>query len=402
MARHTAQDFTLEQAIGALKSSPMFQLSLASKELFHSNFLAWLCESYPQEAGGIFAKFMEVPPTSYDRIRARREWKKIDLWLGFYNGEELIRELVIENKVKDLPNRPQLERMARIARKHCGEGPNFLLLSLSPFNFVLGEWRDLSYATLLVKLDKIRLKIGSQNCYHGELLQDYIKFIFYLEFLARCFNIDWVDNESDFFEADDDVEQLKKIRLHDLVLKRRYSELTSQIAESLRKNGFEVVEKNAEKPKTRRDFRPGEAFVESEFIKGHAFCQFRYILTGDSSDCPPVTLGVAVQGHDFRLYIGVRDHKAPTADLVALKLLKPGTGKKGWFDFRLVQDYSDLLERPNKRGDRTFGKFDTYGTRYRYTKLTKKISPAQLVEVFVSYADWIRANERALREQVTT
>ena len=31
-----------------------------------------------------------------------------------------------------------------------------------------------------------------------------------------------------------------------------------------------------------------------------------------------------------------------------------------------------------------------------------KNSPAQLVAVFVSYADWIRKNKRALRERVTT
>ena len=31
-----------QEAINYLKTSPMFNLSLASKELFHSNFLYWL------------------------------------------------------------------------------------------------------------------------------------------------------------------------------------------------------------------------------------------------------------------------------------------------------------------------------------------------------------------------
>ncbi len=389
MAQHKAEDGTLEQVIDALKSSPMFQLSLASKELFHSNFIAWLCESYPQEAGELFAEFMEEPPTSYDRIKARREWKKIDLWLGFYNGKKLIRELVIENKVKSLPDEQQLKRMARIARKHCGEGANLLLLSLSTPNFVLGEWKYLSYAALAEKLSKIQPRVD----YHGELLQDYTNFIFYLEILARLSRIDWADDESDFFETDEVVEQLKPIKLFDLVLKRRYSELTSRIAESLRKNDFEVVEENAEKPKTPR--RPGQVFVQSGFVNGRAFSAFRYVLTVDSFDRRQVMLDVEIQGHDFRLRIS----RAP--EHIALRLWKPGAGKKGWFDFRLVQEYSDSSERPNKGRDPTFCKFARYGILYRYTRL-KEISPTRLVEVFVRYAESIRANEQILRDQVKT
>lgn len=30
--------------VETLKNNPIFQLSLSSKELFHSNFLAWLAE----------------------------------------------------------------------------------------------------------------------------------------------------------------------------------------------------------------------------------------------------------------------------------------------------------------------------------------------------------------------
>ena len=33
-----------EKAINYLKTSPMFNLSLSSKELFHSNFLYWICK----------------------------------------------------------------------------------------------------------------------------------------------------------------------------------------------------------------------------------------------------------------------------------------------------------------------------------------------------------------------
>lgn len=37
-----------ENAIDLLKKSPLFNLSLANKELFHSNFIAWFGKLYPE------------------------------------------------------------------------------------------------------------------------------------------------------------------------------------------------------------------------------------------------------------------------------------------------------------------------------------------------------------------
>ena len=50
-----------------LKKCPLFNLSLASKELFHSNFLAWLCEAYPNQVGRLFARFTKIPCASCRR-----------------------------------------------------------------------------------------------------------------------------------------------------------------------------------------------------------------------------------------------------------------------------------------------------------------------------------------------
>ena len=59
----------LDQIIDGLKQSPLFQLSLASKELFHSNFLAWLCVTYPDHAGRLFAAFLNYTPPTCGRAR---------------------------------------------------------------------------------------------------------------------------------------------------------------------------------------------------------------------------------------------------------------------------------------------------------------------------------------------
>ena len=46
------------EALKKLKNSTLFNLSLGSKELFHSNFLGWLAENYSLEVGSIFSKFI--------------------------------------------------------------------------------------------------------------------------------------------------------------------------------------------------------------------------------------------------------------------------------------------------------------------------------------------------------
>ena len=79
---------TLGQVIRTLNNSPVFQLSLASKELFHSNFIAWLCEAYPQLAGRLFGEFIKTAPPAYDGFGVDRERENVDLWLTFPNGQE--------------------------------------------------------------------------------------------------------------------------------------------------------------------------------------------------------------------------------------------------------------------------------------------------------------------------
>jgi len=115
----------LGQIVSGLKQSPLFQLSLASKELFHSNFLAWLCEAYSDRAGCLFATFLPRPPLTCEGLTVCRESHNIDLLLTYPGGAQL----VIENKVKSLPAKQQLEEYAAAFPEK--EQIGFLLLSLT-------------------------------------------------------------------------------------------------------------------------------------------------------------------------------------------------------------------------------------------------------------------------------
>lgn len=89
------------EVLELLKQNPMFRVSLTSRELFHSNFWAWLLDNYP-------AEFTSVFYPEYDKIsklEVSREEYNFDLLLEF--DDEWV---IIENKFKSLPDKDQLTK----------------------------------------------------------------------------------------------------------------------------------------------------------------------------------------------------------------------------------------------------------------------------------------------------
>ena len=69
----------MKDTIEKLKKSPLFNLSLSSKELFHSNFLYWVGHNYPSEFGGLFSKYLNEKPEDSCIKEIFRERENIDL-----------------------------------------------------------------------------------------------------------------------------------------------------------------------------------------------------------------------------------------------------------------------------------------------------------------------------------
>lgn len=214
---------SLSQIIEVLRGSPMFHLSLAAKELFHSNFLAWMCETYPDSVGKLFALYLSEAPGTFTRVEAHRENHRVDITLKYENGQTLL----IENKVKSLPRMEQLDEISGKVKARNRETTNFLLLTLvqpgfSPPNarsVQLGDgskWHCITYRTLANALNKFLPAIVERNRYHGELFKDYLALISALDRLQSHFAIDWRDERADFFLLDE-LKELRSIRLHDVV-----------------------------------------------------------------------------------------------------------------------------------------------------------------------------------------
>ncbi len=379
----------LNNIIEKLKASPLFHLSLASKELFHSNFLAWLCEGYPQEGGSLFAGYLPTPLAAITELKVYRERRNVDLTLEYANDQAL----VVENKVKSLPKRAQLEEHAAAFPDRSSTG--LLLLTLTQPTFqdrnsptvTLKKgaiWHIMFYHDLAERLRTIQPIIHARNGYHGALVADYIDFVSCLDELQALFEINWDDDTADFFNPGYDLERLRDIRLHDLIAKLRYARLASQVGEVLAQRGLRAVDGPLQ------EACQGHVLTDFGMTNGTGLFDFKYVVLDKALLGNPVLLGVQLQGHSFRLVAELWDTER--SRLIAEALLR-SNGQQLWFDLSLIETGSQ--EFP-KRGD-----FNQYGRTfwYRYRNISA-MTPRKLVDLIVTYAKYIRSNERLIRERV--
>ena len=107
---------SIDDIIQSLKGNPMFHLSLGSKELFHSNFLEFLWEenklSFFMMLCAILGEENEhiiQMINSQEEYILSREKKKFDICIYHKDDETEIYDVIIENKVKSIPYKTQLD-----------------------------------------------------------------------------------------------------------------------------------------------------------------------------------------------------------------------------------------------------------------------------------------------------
>lgn len=168
---------SIKRITAALEASPMYNLSLSSKELFHSNFLAWLGNNLTTKPffESIINQLTNISLNQYPNWIVEREDKNFDLCIK--DGKDYI--LVIENKVKSIPRKDQLDEYYN--KKTGKRRPQYVLLSLVtvfPDRQDIqnqGRWSILSYADLA---QIMRNNVGLvKDQYESLIISDYICFI---------------------------------------------------------------------------------------------------------------------------------------------------------------------------------------------------------------------------------
>lgn len=289
-------NFDLELIVKELEKSPMFQLSLSSKELFHSNFLYWIWKSAPNAFKGIIENLIPEKVDWPEGYVVKREYNNYDICVLGINGKRL---LILENKVKSIPRFEQLEEYQK---ENKNSECKYVLLSLSTEfpqkKEIEGNgWHIVNYENLAEVLEK-NLHQFTDN-YHLSIVKDYISVIEKLHRIAvdlgnSIFDSKW--KAPMMIESTDEKQTnpYATLRIHDWHEKLRCSLIITEIIKELPRKGifWDVKTKDILSNKKYAPF--ANYFVNSGMTRSQGFFEIKIKLQND------VLFLIQVQGNQYR------------------------------------------------------------------------------------------------------
>jgi hypothetical protein len=380
-----------------LRADPLHNLSLNSKELFHSNLLAWLATEYPQEVAMVFEGIVDAGAPGEGSV-ADRERAGLDLVLRLPGR----RTTVIENKVWSLPDDYQLARYATGPLSRFDSQTATVLLSLTAPHWhdrqrVLGgrTWRHVGYDDLADRLTEVATKLRAHGSvddrFAGELVERYTIFV---RRLCRVAELAAIMRGTDSVSLDPETQRaLVRARVHDGVAKLR----AHQVVEVLRRRLFELEP-------TAEDVDPDDARAAGfERGAGWKFVRIRKRVVGleaGFTNGNPLNSGqVAIgngdrliwqyQSGQWRLAVATQQHVGRTDALRQLRHDYIESTYERWFDFSRVAaalgaDRAGCV--PVRGKDPRFQRYDP-DFAYRYCRIDDptRLTLDELVELGVGY-----------------
>lgn len=286
---------TMGHAYSILSSSPLFNLSLSSKELFHSNFLAWLAQHYPDFFIEICKELGCKADWSNAKWNVKREYMNFDLCIT--SDKKTV--MVLENKVKSIPTKAQLDEYVEKLKKEYEGNIDLILLSLStsfPDKQAIEDekkWQIRNYKDLCTATRKHMQLINNQ--YHKALIEDYCSFV---ATLHECSESWKVKDSSPFLlpnDNDSNRKELKKLRIADLQDKIWYSQLLEKLNSRLEGNNQWDVQSGMDIKKIAKDNSAclTKIFTNFGFTHGQGLLEAKIKVTQD------YVLVIQIQGNKY-------------------------------------------------------------------------------------------------------
>jgi hypothetical protein len=332
-------------SIEILQNNFLFQLSLGSKELFHSNLLAWLLDQknekderelflyFVNKFGG--ADFTEVKYEQISEIEIAREKGNIDLMLK-WEQNNICYFIIIENKMKSLPSIIQLQQYdkkitaiekTKKSNTIVHKMANKLLLTPYPIGFKFisedkTKWVNITYEndiqSFLEYAKTLKYKINSTDT--SIVISTYIQFIQQLTDLLKELELDSIEafklrKYNFYYEKSIDV--LRKLRLHDFVLKLAHDHLAKLIADNIKKHCTELIE-------SYDNFKglDNGVLVHSGFSRSTGLTDIKIHLGKNQ------LIGLQLQGNTLKYYVETLESSNVEQNIVFAKKL---VEKKKWF-----------------------------------------------------------------------
>lgn len=289
-----------------LKESPMFQLSLGSKELFHSNFLYWLWKAEPDAFWKIMEQF-DIRISDKDSLEVKREWKHFDLSIVHVHKKKdtvVFDDVlaVIENKVKSVPRKDQLEEYSKTIAAIDKKGCKKILLSLIESDWGKTEgWDNYSYEKYKDIIKQILDSSIVGDTYNRSIITDYYNMI---EALAT-FKKEWTHERFasmrylDIFD-NPSINDYKELRINDLRQKMIFSKMFSILEQEL---GKKLGKENLKKGKTVEQILSETKTEEIKLAIGFGMTNATGFIDIKVNIENKYILGIQLQGDQYRHYI---------------------------------------------------------------------------------------------------
>ena len=214
-----------------LYKNPMFRISLGSKELFHSNFLAflWDCDkqAFLNVINDLLPKGKKINVSELlgkEGLTIYREKENLDLCICHTENKKDCIDIVIENKVKSIPYIEQLDEYRQTAAKpqyKNSTSVTYILLTLATEfpnkEAIERDWNIITYDQLVKAIKQYYHKNNIEP-----RLQQYVAD--YTDFIEKLSALQIVDKFNDEpFHNPAIIEAYHKKKLSDLYLKQRGS-----------------------------------------------------------------------------------------------------------------------------------------------------------------------------------
>jgi hypothetical protein len=362
-------DETVKTLCEALEKEPLFHISLGSKELFHSNFLAWFADCFPDLAASVFRPWA-VPMVGTQASPSERESGHLDLILHLPD----LAPIAIENKVFSVPSEEQLDHHAEdTLAKREAEGTSYarVLLSLmSPGWTRYNGWQLLSYRELSEMLCSQVAPIRAVDPFAGDLVEHYIVLISRLAELLELLGTPAQDEPLLLNRTVNGY--LERARVSAGVQKARASCVARELCKAVAEKGWSDIH-------IKYDFTNGMSLLEG-------FCRQRMGVSDPSGDA----LGWQLQGTQYRLAVitGIlqgRAHRKEREAYVAKRY-------SNWFDFTPLQAVTGAMWKERAKEVRG-GRWNFQGYNpdfvYRY-RIAPGLTTSQIIELGLVYLDRAR------------
>ena len=366
-----------------LTLSPVFNLSMASKELFHSNMLYWISQSYPDLFLSVLT-FLGIDTKSWGtEWTAFREKDHFDLSICKKHTDQYL--LILENKVKSIPTKHQLDEYT--SKIKSTDNPQLLLLSLctefsQKEDIEQASWKIVSYADLLLAIRNVMMRINDP--YHHALLDDYCLFIGHLHRIQKNWSFKPNDSYLDtIVNTKPEIAKLEDVRKKVLI---------SRMADSLLKSFPQAIFANNKEIENKKDdVTPGQIYIYTGMSRTTAILDIKIRITGN------LLFVLQLQGDHFKHCIEVLGKNDINGINVVKSIKNYLKDNKGITLDQKMEEIiigSQYISKGNRQGcqygfeerEVTIPKakeYNQYGESfvYQYVKINKEVTIGRILDV---------------------